>query len=36
MKLQIDFSTVLIVLVALAILLLLTFEVWIPHGSGHR
>jgi hypothetical protein len=36
MKLRIDFSTVLIVLVALAILLLLTFEVWIPHGSGHR
>ena len=30
-----DFSTVLVVIVALAIFLLMTFELWVSHGLGH-
>lgn len=30
-----DFTTVLVVLVGLAIFVLLTFELWVSHGPGH-
>ena len=30
-----DFATVLVVMVALAIFVLLTFELWVSHGPGH-
>ena len=30
-----DFSTVLVVIVALAIFVLMTFELWVSHGPGH-
>ena len=31
-----DFTTVLVIIVALAIFMIMTFELWIPHGPGHR
>lgn len=30
-----DFSLVLVIIVALAILFLMTFELWVSHGPGH-
>ena len=30
-----DFTTVLVVMVALTIFVLLTFELWVSHGPGH-
>ena len=30
-----DFATVLVVVVALAIFVLMTFELWVSHGPGH-
>jgi hypothetical protein len=30
-----DFLLVLMIVVALAILFLLTFELWLPHGGAH-
>jgi hypothetical protein len=30
-----DFATVLLILLALVILAVLTFELWMPHPSGH-
>lgn len=30
-----DFSTVLVVVVALALFVLMTFELWVSHGPGH-
>ena len=30
-----DFSTVLVVIVAVAFFVLITFELWVSHGPGH-
>ncbi len=32
---QPDFATVLVVIVALTIFMIMTFELWVPHGPGH-
>jgi hypothetical protein len=34
-RFNIDLSLVLLIMIALVILLLITFELWIPHGPGH-
>jgi hypothetical protein len=33
---QVDWWAVLMGLILLVVLLLLTLEVWVPHGIGHR
>lgn len=34
-RIQIDLSLVLLVMLIAMIVLLVTFELWIPHGPGH-
>lgn len=34
-RIKIDFSLVLLIAVIAVILLLVAFELWIPHGPGH-
>lgn len=30
-----DFSTMLVIIVALAFFMIMTFELWVSHGPGH-